>query len=79
MYQTFIGPVTQYATYAVSKPGTTPPISFDDAMTSPTADEFVFIKYLDSSICNFANRTANAVAKKQSISLNCPSCFYSFF
>jgi len=46
--------VTKWATIAASKPGAAPPIGFDDAMMSPSADEFVFVSCLDPTNCKFS-------------------------
>lgn len=53
LYQTELGPVTKWVTIAASRPGAAPPTSFDDAMATPTAQEFVFVSCLDPSICSF--------------------------
>jgi len=61
LYQTEIGPVTKWMTIASSRPGGPPPVTFDDAMASPSAQEFVFESCIDSSICNFGAATTSTV------------------
>jgi hypothetical protein len=58
LYQTQFGPVTKWVTIAASRAGASPPANYDDAMTSPTAQEFVFVSCIDSTICNFDSVTA---------------------
>jgi len=53
LYQTEIGPVTKWATIAAGNPGSPPPMDFNDPMTSPSAEELVFVSCLDPSNCKF--------------------------
>jgi len=66
LFQTQLGPVTKWATFAASRPGGNPPLSFDDAMTSPSSHEFVFISCIDPLICDF-DTTATMTTYTESI------------
>lgn len=49
----YTGPVTVWATFAFSAPNGQPPINFDIAMSTSGQSEFVFVRCLSDTYCNF--------------------------
>ena len=63
--------MTKWVTIGASRPGAPAPASFDDAMTSPTSQEFVFVSCIDASICNFGSASMTTFSKSPRMTLSC--------